>query len=147
MLHAVIRAIADAWLVTGGFSCAATLLVEGLIQKYYLGSNYQPGLSAGVAMFFVFGLVYGMFFDGAAFVYIAEIWPTHLRSKGATIGVLSFFGANIAFNSPASLAFSTIGWKYYIIFVALCVSCSILMLFYLPEVGPIDVLAHMTPPY
>jgi MFS family permease len=86
-------------------------------------------------MYFAFIIVYGATIDCAAYVYIAEIWPTHLRSQGATIGLVSFFSCGIAYNSPASLAIATIGWKYYFVFVAVCVSSAIAILFYLPEVS------------
>lgn len=121
--------------VAGGFLCSATLIAEAIIQKNYLGTSYQPGLKAGVAMYFAFILFYGSTIDCAAYVYMSEIWPTHLRSNGATIGQVSFFIASIAYNSPAALAFATIGWKYYFVFVAVCLSSATVMLFYLPEVS------------
>lgn len=107
-----------------------------MLQKYYLGTDYQRGLKAAVAMFFIFIVVYGSTIDCAAYAYVAEIWPTHLRSYGSTIGLVSFFGTSIAYNSPASIAFATVGWKYYLVFAALCISSATVMLFYLPEVSP-----------
>jgi hypothetical protein len=64
-----------------------------------------------------------------------EIWPTHLRSEGATIGFVSFFATVLAFNSPASLAFANIGWRYYFVFVAITIVTCTFMAFYFPEVS------------
>ncbi|PVH69793.1 general substrate transporter [Cadophora sp. DSE1049] len=120
-------------LVIGGYLCSAALICEALLQKYYLGSENEAGLKAAVGMFFVFIIFYGATIDCAAYVYISEIWPTHLRSQGASIGLVSFFATSIAYNSPSSLAFATIGWKYYLVFVAVCITASTAILFYLPE--------------
>ncbi|KAI9824372.1 MAG: hypothetical protein M1819_000877 [Sarea resinae] len=117
----------------GGYLCAATLLVEGLLQKYYLGTQNHSGLDAAVAMFFIWIVFYGSTIDCAAYVYVSEIWPTHLRSQGATIGLVSFFATAIAYNSPASKAFATIGWRYYIVFVVVCCVSATAILFVLPE--------------
>jgi len=122
------------YVVTGGYLCSATLVCEAILQKYYLGSENKIGLQASVAMFFVFIVFYGSTIDCAAYVYISEIWPTRLRSTGASIGLVSFFATSIAYNSPSSFAFATIGWKYYLVMVAVCVSSATIMLFYLPEV-------------
>jgi MFS family permease len=73
--------------------------------------------------------------DCSAYVYIAEIWPSHLRSHGATFGLGSFFLAAIAYSSPSALAFSTIGYRYYFVFVSVCFVAATVILLYLPEVS------------
>ncbi len=47
--------------------------------------------------------------------------------------MVTFYCFAIAYNSPASLALNTIGWKYYLIFVCVSVVSSICIQFYLPE--------------
>jgi hypothetical protein len=56
------------------------LVFEAVLQRYYLGSRYAAGTNAAVAFFFLFIFVYGCTVDCAAYIYISEIWPTHLRS-------------------------------------------------------------------
>jgi hypothetical protein len=126
--------------VIGGYLCSATLICEAVLQKYYLGTEDQTGLRGGVAMFFIFIIFYGSTIDCAAYVYISEIWPTHLRSNGAAIGLVSFFATSIAYNSPSSLAFATIGWKYYFVFISVCITSATVILFYLPEVSKMSAL-------
>jgi hypothetical protein len=113
------------------------LIVEALLQKEYIGTDNHAGLSAATFVYFVFVFVFGLFIECPAYAYIVEIWPTHLRSQGATIGTVAFFCTTLAFNTPASLAFSTIGWRYYFVFVSVTLVAATFMLYYLPEVSPI----------
>jgi MFS family permease len=105
------------------------------LQKYYLDGNSKAGINAAVACYFLFIFAYGSTVDCAAYVYVSEIWPTHLRSKGTTIGLTSFFSCGIAFTSPASKAFATIGWKYYWTMICVCIVSSTVMIFLCPEVS------------
>lgn len=120
-------------LVAGGYLCSAVLIIEAVLQKYYAGTTNQSGLKAAVAMYFIWGIIYGSTVDCVAYVYVSEIWPTHLRSHGNTIGLVSFFGFAIAYNCPSSTAFETIGWKYYFVMVSVCIVSAIAMLYVLPE--------------
>lgn len=121
--------------VGGGFLCSAMLVVEAVLQKYYLGSNNTAGTNAAVAFYFFFIFVYGCTVDCAAYIYISEIWPTHLRSYGNTLGIVTFFACAIAYTSPATLAMENIGWKYYFVMVSVCCASSIVMMFVCPEVS------------
>jgi len=109
------------------------LTVEAVLQKYYLGTTNTTGINAAVAMYFLWILFYGSTVDCVAYVYISEIWPTHLRSQGTTIGLVSFFACSIAYTSPASLGFATIGWKYYFVMISVCVVATTAIIFVLPE--------------
>ncbi|KAI8714826.1 MFS domain-containing protein [Fusarium sp. LHS14.1] len=120
-------------LVGGGFLCSAMLVVEAVLQKYYLGSDNTAGTNAAVAFYFLFIFVYGCTVDCAAYIYISEIWPTHLRSYGNTLGIVTFFACAIAYTSPATLAMENIGWKYYFVMVSVCCASSIAMIFVCPE--------------
>lgn len=109
--------------------------IEAALQKYYLGTDNKTGLNAAVGVFFAFIVLYGFSIDGPAYTYVAEIWPTHLRSQGSTIGLVSFFANTIAYTSSASTGFANIGWKYYMIFVAVCTTCATALAFIAPEVS------------
>lgn len=122
-------------LVIGGFGCVVLLIIEGVLQKYYLATTFAPGLNAAVAMYFIFGVWFTSTIECTGYVYGAEIWPTHLRSKGATLNYIGFFGPALAYTYPATTAFATIGWKYYMVFVAVTVPCCIAIYFMLPEVS------------
>jgi MFS family permease len=121
--------------VIGGYLCSAILICEAVLQKYYLDGHSKSGINAAVACYFLFIFFYGSTVDCAAYVYVSEIWPTHLRSKGTTIGLVSFFSCAIAFTSPASTAFATIGWKYYWTMICVCIISATVMIFLCPEVS------------
>ncbi|KAL4874555.1 general substrate transporter [Aspergillus karnatakaensis] len=120
-------------LVVGGFGSAAIIGVMGGLSKYYLGSDYKPGVNAAVATYFIFGAFFTSTIECTAYVYASEIWPTHLRSEGSTIAFASFFGNAVAYTAPVTLALSTVGWKYYMVFVAVTVVSTIAIIFYFPE--------------
>jgi hypothetical protein len=106
-----------------------------VLQKYYVGTSNAAGLRAATAMYFIFVFVFGLLIECPGYTYIVEIWPTHLRSHGATIGFISFFLMTIAYNSPAAEAFATIGWRYYFVMIAVCLVSNTFLLWYCPEVS------------
>ena len=119
----------------GGYLCTACLIIEAVLQKYYIGSSNGTGLNAATAMYFIFVFLFGLLIECPGYTYIVEIWPTHLRSEGATIGFVSFFTMTIIYNSPAAEAFATIGWRYYFVMISVCLVSTTALLFYCPEVS------------
>jgi sugar porter (SP) family MFS transporter len=135
----------------GGFLLAIVLSVETALQKFYLHSNNKHGENAAVAFFFIFIACYATAIDCVVYVYNAEIWPTHLRSKGVTFGLGSYFICGIAYNSPAAQAFNTIGWKYYLVFICMTVVTTTLIMTTFPETkgltleGEKTLVQHLSP--
>ncbi|KAI1618897.1 general substrate transporter [Exophiala viscosa] len=120
-------------LALGGYLCTACLIIEAVLQKYYIGSSNSTGLNSATAMYFIFVFLFGLLIECPGYTYIVEIWPTHLRSEGATIGFVSFFTMTIIYNSPAAGAFATIGWRYYFVMISVCLVSTTALLFYCPE--------------
>jgi hypothetical protein len=118
----------------GGYLCTVCLIIEAVLQKYYIGSSNEAGLKAATAMYFIFVFIFGLLIECPGYTYIVEIWPTHLRSEGATIGFVSYFLMTIAYNSPAAEAFATIGWRYYFVMIAVCLVSNTFLAWYCPEV-------------
>lgn len=120
--------------VAGGLGSATILSIMAALQKYYLGGTDKPGINASVALYFIFGAYFTSTIECTAYVYSSEIWPTHLRSEGSTIAFASFFANAVAYSAPITLALKNIGWKYFMVFVAVTVVTSIMIHFYFPEV-------------
>lgn len=78
-------------------------------------------------------LSYGCCVDATSFVYVAEIFPTRIRSKGMAFAISVLFTSTIAYLIPAPTAFARIGWKYYLPFIILTAITTPLAYFYLPE--------------
>ncbi|KAF4120427.1 Sugar (and other) transporter [Geosmithia morbida] len=120
-------------LAIGGIGCAAIISVMGALVKFYLGSDNTHGLNATVATYFIFGAFFAATIESTSYVYGSEIWPTHLRSEGSTLAYASFFGNSIAYSSPVSVGLANIGWKFYMIFVAVTTVSAIAIWFTFPE--------------
>lgn len=129
--------------VTGGFGCATIIAIFGALEKYYLNSGYPPGINAAASMCFIFGTFFTSTIECTAYVYGSEIWPTRLRSEGSTIVFGSFFANAVAYSAPVSVALQTIGWKYYMVFVAVTTAMTLVIMFTFPEVGlPVPKLSN-----
>lgn len=114
----VVERMPRPYLITIGLvGCLCALVSECAIQAVYLGSDNRSALSAGVAMLYVYVFFFGVFLDGPMFFYLGEIFPTHLRSTGMTMGMASLSLANIIWLQAAPTAFVTIGWRYYLFFI------------------------------
>lgn len=105
-----------------------------VLIQYYLDTTYLPGVNAAVALYFIFGFFFTATIKCTSYVYGPEMWPTHLRSEGSTIAYASFFGNAIAYSAPVAVVLDNIGWKFYMVFVAVTVSSTIVIMFYFPEV-------------
>ncbi|CAJ0553174.1 Ff.00g116860.m01.CDS01 [Fusarium sp. VM40] len=119
--------------VVGGFGSAAILSVMAALQKFYLGSDDAPGLNAAVTIYFLFGVFFTATIECTAYAYGSEIWPTYLRSEGSTLAFASFFGNAIAYSAPVTVGLNNIGWKFYMIFVAITMASTIAIWFTFPE--------------
>jgi hypothetical protein len=70
------------------------------LTKIYTGSDNQAGKAAAITFIFLHSYPYSVFMYGTVWVYTTEIFPTHLRAKGAAI--CTFWGQafGIAANWP-----------------------------------------------
>jgi hypothetical protein len=60
-------------------------------------------------------------------VYLSEIFPTHFRAKGISLGIAALCSINIVWLHVAPLAFESIGWKFYLCFIVLGTLMAILI--------------------
>lgn len=118
----------------------------------YIGTSNSKGLSAGV--FFLFFYIwlqvttvtvrktpqiadklysYGSCIDATTYVYVSEIFPTHLRARGLSFGVAILFLSTIAYLEAAPTAFAQVGWKYYLLFIILTIIHIPLIWYLFPE--------------
>lgn len=71
--------------------------------------------------------------DATSFVYVAEIFPTHIRSRGVSFALAVLFLSTIAYLEAAPTAFAQVGWKYYLLFIILTAINIPLVWYYFPE--------------
>lgn len=118
----------------GGWLNATIIAVLAALVKFYLNSTWTPGINAVVAFYFIFGVAFTSTIECTGYVYASEIWPTHLRSEGSTIAYVSFMLNAIAYTAPIAQGLDAIGWKFFMVFVAVTVSTTLVIMFYFPEV-------------
>lgn len=66
-------------------------------------------------------------------MYCAEIFPTHIRSRGVAFSLAVLFLSTIAYLEAAPTAFAQVGWKYYLLFIILTAINIPLVWYYFPE--------------
>jgi len=132
-------------LAVGMIAVAIPLAGEAAMTSLYIGTTNKSGLAAGVAFLYIYIFLYGIFLDGPGYFYANEIFPTHLRSKGATLCVASYSLINIMWTQVSPVAFRTIHWKFYMVFICCCVASSIIMFFCFPNTlgKPLEDVARM----
>lgn len=78
---------------------------------------------------------YGSCIDVNMFTLVTEIFPSHLRAQGTSLASAVFFLTDILWLQLEPTATARIGWKYYLVFVCLCVVHTVYLYFQLPEVS------------
>jgi len=117
----------------GILGCMSTLIVEAALVANFVPSNNSAALQAAVAMFFIFQIPYGLMLDGTQFAYLGEIFPTHLRAKGVSLGVAMISFTNIIWLQAAPTAFITITWRFYLVFIIPGTIGGLIIFFYFPD--------------
>lgn len=132
-------------LAAGAFGCACVLSIEAALVANFLGGTNISGLAAAVSFLFIFLFTFNLFVEGPSFYYAGEIFPTHIRAKGMTINVIGFCLVNILWLEIAPTAFSTIQWKYYVVFICLSIFGSAVIFFTFPDTlgKPLEEVARL----
>lgn len=132
-------------LATGVLAVTVILSIETALVAQFLGTSNTAGLAAAAAFLFLFLCTFNLFLEAISWYYASEIFPTHLRAKGMTIGVVGFCLVDILWLELAPTAIGTIGWKYYLVFICLSVPGAFVIYFYFPDTlhKPLEEVAQM----
>ncbi|VUC28437.1 unnamed protein product [Clonostachys rosea] len=108
------------------------VIITGLSGSFANTPSRGVGLAV-VPMMFVYKTFYCMSWSPLPFAYGAEIMPYHLRLKGLSI-MLSVQSVALTFNQWVNpVAMEAIGWKYYLMYIALIMFYLVLIIFFFPE--------------
>jgi MFS family permease len=99
---------------------ATTCIMAIIVGLYatYTGTDELAGLRGLCAMVFIFVFVFSMD-EPAEFVFIAEIYPTHVRTKGIALGCASVMLTGVWLTLSAPTGIAKVGWRYFLVFVVL----------------------------
>ena len=82
------------------------LILEAALVANFAGTSNTAGLQAAVAMIFIYIVFYEVALDGTQFVYLGELFPSHLRAKGVSLGVAGICIMNVLWLQVAPTAFA-----------------------------------------
>ncbi|OQU98050.1 hypothetical protein CLAIMM_03883 [Cladophialophora immunda] len=103
-----------------------------MVAEFADGTN-RVGQGFGVLSVFLYATFYGFCCDVTGYVYCAEIFPTYMRAFGMCLCIIGYFVPALLFSQVAPVAFSTIGWKFYLVFIIIP-ACGIPIIWkYFPE--------------
>ncbi|PLW35460.1 hypothetical protein PCANC_14695 [Puccinia coronata f. sp. avenae] len=114
-----------------GFIFAALAGVTQQIEEN--GTHSYPCSIAAAVLCFVFLAVFAVGFQATVWFYPPEILPQRLRAKGTALSTACNWFFNFVVVEFFPLATGKIGWKTYLIFMALNLSFVPIMYFYYPE--------------
>ena len=77
---------------------------------------------------------YACFIDVNCWTVATEIFPSHLRAQGTGISIATLMLTDLLWLQLAPTAQTTIGWKYYLVFLCLTAVHIVYFWFRLPEV-------------
>ncbi|KIX96768.1 uncharacterized protein Z520_07488 [Fonsecaea multimorphosa CBS 102226] len=117
----------------GSFFLGIALSGEGALTKYFVKTANTSYACGGIFFLYFFAFIYGTFIDAASWVFTAEIWPNHIRALGCGISFAFSYASTILWTQTAPIGFEHIGWKFYMVFVANCIVCFIVVFFIYPE--------------
>lgn len=71
--------------------------------------------------------------DASQFLYLNEIFPTHIRSQGTAVGMCAWYAAQIIILVAGPIALTSIGWKFLLVMIVPTAIYWFLIYFLFPE--------------
>ncbi|RGP76673.1 lactose permease [Fusarium longipes] len=120
------------WSLIAACTGAIFILITALSGSFANTGSNAVGITM-IPFIFLFNAGYGVAITPLQVAYPLELWPFQLRSRGMSALWIIMISALIfnVFVNPIALA--AIGWKYYIVYVALLVSYGLVIFFFYPE--------------
>lgn len=105
------------FLLTGLGGIIVTLCFECALQAQYLSSTNAAGQRAAVFFLFLFIFFWSTFMDATQYLYLSEIFPTHLRSQGVALGMVGLYTAAVVILVAGPIALDVIKWKFFLVLI------------------------------
>jgi MFS family permease len=121
------------FMLIGSIGVLTSVIFLCALTASFLDTTNKAGLRA--AVFFVFFYIFWwcFFIDATQYVYLAEIFPNHLRSQGVALGLSAFYLASEVTLVAAPVALNKIGWKFYLVLICPSAVYITLIFFLFPE--------------
>jgi MFS family permease len=125
-------------MIIGMIGCSLALSGFAAMVAEFGGTMNKVGNGFGVFFLYLFVTFYGGSLDASSYVYCAEIFPTSIRPQGVGISVAGLFIMTLIYTQAAPVAFSNIGWRYYLVFIIVPWVGVFLMKRYCPETAGLE---------
>ncbi|EXJ89880.1 hypothetical protein A1O3_02947 [Capronia epimyces CBS 606.96] len=112
---------------------ACIMSVYTALTAQFINTTNLAGQKAAVAMLFIFFFAYAATVDGPTWFYTAELFPTHLRSKGMVVGTGTYALSSLVWVMSGPTAIKNIEWRFFLIFIILNVLSAIIIWIWFPD--------------
>jgi MFS family permease len=125
-------------MIIGMIGCSLALSGFAAMVAEFGGTMNKVGNGFGVFFLYLFVTFYGGSLDASSYVYCAEIFPTSIRAQGVGVSVSGLFAMTLIYTQAAPVAFSNVGWRYYLVFIIVPWVGVFLMKRYCPETAGLE---------
>lgn len=99
--------------------CAICLSIHtAMVALYAEAATNSAGLATAVAMFFLFSASFALAGDVCVFIIVGEVFPNHLRGRGATIAFVSTTLTNLIYLQAAPVGLRNVGWRFFLVSIS-----------------------------
>ena len=120
--------------IYGAILMAITYIINAaLIKVFPAGSSNQGAHWTFIVLTWVFNYVFFVTSGPLSWAIPAELFGTALRTKGVSWGAMVSFAFNTMIGQVTPIAVTSIGWKFYIIFIVFNLSSAAFFWAFLPE--------------
>lgn len=132
-----------------------SLTLYTVMVARYAGTTNKVGCGFGVFFVYLYATFYAFTLDSTSYVYCAEIFPAFIRATGMAVCIVAYFvpalrtwllfsffsgfaNSRKVFGEILPLAFATIGWKFYLVFIVIPTCGLPIIWFYFPETNQLS---------
>jgi MFS family permease len=121
------------FMLTGIGGLTVTLILEAVMQARYLGTDNVAGQRAAIFFIFLFIFFWSTFIDATQYLYVSEIFPTHLRAQGMAVSMVGLYSGSIILLCAGPIALDNIHWKFFLILIIPTALHFVIIFFFYPE--------------
>ncbi|EXJ70257.1 uncharacterized protein A1O5_06325 [Cladophialophora psammophila CBS 110553] len=121
------------FMLIGSCGCVVSVIFLCALTASFLNTNNKAGLRAGVFFIWFYIIWWCFFIDATQYVYVAEIFPNHLRPAGVALGLSAFYLASEVTLVAAPVALNKIGWRFYLVLIIPSAVYIVIIYLFFPE--------------
>ncbi|KIY01482.1 uncharacterized protein Z520_03034 [Fonsecaea multimorphosa CBS 102226] len=121
------------FMLIGSCGCVVSVIFLCALTASFLNTTNTAGLRAAVFFIWFYIIWWCFFIDATQYVYVAEIFPNHLRPAGVALGLSAFYLASEVTLVAAPVALNKIGWRFYLVLIIPSAVYIVIIYLFFPE--------------